>query len=176
MTEALDACINLDGWPLPPDAEHGFAQPYLHVEETRPYRSDALLRQWGASRAEYDRNMSALAAHEDSIFQAMDGEAYHLVVDGLSHAGFSDVPLWSATAADAQELEARRGLKVLRTWLGWFLDRHVKGDSGRRPPDPASFPEVRFTAYGSSWSQDRPTRHRSDGGGGPGRSGGTGGD
>jgi hypothetical protein len=151
----FDACVNLDGWPLPPAVEAGFDPPYLHVEETRPYRSAAQLEEWGATRAEYDANMSALESRKDSIFQAM-GTAYHLVVDGLSHQGFSDLPLWYDPERETQRLEPERGLAVLRAWIRWFLDRHVRGDADVRPPDPVRFPEVRFTAYGSSWTQDRP--------------------
>lgn len=151
----FDACVNLDGWPLPPAAERGFDQPYLHVEETRPYRSAAQLEEWGATRPEYDGNMWALEARKDSIFQAMGG-AYHLVVDGLSHQGFSDLPLWYDPEREAQPLAPERGLAILRDWVRWFLDRHVRGDVDARPPDPVRFPEIHFTAYGSSWSQDRP--------------------
>ena len=160
VNPTFDACVNLDGWPLPPEAETGFDRPYLHVEETRPYRSQEQLDAWGATRREYDRNMWALEARKDSLFQALDAVAYHLVVDGLTHDGFSDVPLWSPSAAESQALSATRGLEILRTWVGWFLDAHVRGISEAGPPNPSAFPEVRFSAYGPDWSQDRPRTHQ----------------
>lgn len=154
----FDACVNLDGWPLPSEAEAGFARPYLHVEESRPYRSRAQLDEWGATRGEYDQNMWALTAQKDSIFQALNSVGYHLVVYGLAHSGFSDLPLWSESDAESQSLSPARGLDILRRWIGWFLDAHVRDDSETHPPRPAAFPEIRFTAYGSDWSQDRPMR------------------
>lgn len=158
MSSRFDACVNLDGWPLPPDAEDGLEQPYLHVEETRPYRSDAQLEEWGATRARYDRNMAGLAARKDSLYQAMEATSYHLVIDGLTHQGFSDRVLWDERARERQRLEPERGLAVLRNYVGWFLGRHVRGDGELQPPDPVGFSEVRFTAYGADWSQDRPSR------------------
>lgn len=158
LSQRFDACVNLDGWPLADTvAEDGLTQPYLHVEETRPYRSADQLESWAATRAEYDRNMALLAARKDSLFQTMRGPAYHVVVDGLSHAGFADSPLWLAADREAQTLAPERALAIVRSWVGWFLDRHVR-QQPVRPPDPASYPEVRFTAYGAAWSQDRPGR------------------
>lgn len=158
VTPIFDACVNLDGWPLPSEAEDGFDRPFLHIEETRPYRPQAQLDGWGATRGEYDQNMWALAARKDSVFQALDAVGYHLVVDGLAHSGFSDLPLWSRSDAESQSISPTRGLTVLRTWVGWFLDAHVRGISETAPPSPTAFPDVRFTAYGSEWSQDRPNR------------------
>lgn len=152
------ACVNLDGWPVAEEIRaNGLDQPYLHVEESRPYRSAERLEAWGVDREEYDRIQAGLDAGRDSLFQAMRGPSYHLVVDGLlPHRSFSDVTLWDAPSGEERGLAPRRGLGILRAWIGWFLDRHVRGDATIRPPDPARYPEVRFTAYGAEWSQDRP--------------------
>lgn len=153
----LAACVNLDGWPVAEEIRaNGLDQPYLHVEESRPYRSAERLEAWGVDREEYDRIQTGLDAGRDSLFQAMSGPSYHLVVDGLPHRGFSDVILWDGPTGEAHALAPGRGLEILRAWIGWFLDRHVRGDVTTRSPDPVRYPEIRFTAYGAEWSQDRP--------------------
>lgn len=156
LSPRLDACVNLDGWPVPAPARSGFPGAYFHLEETRPYRTDGELDDWGVTRAEYDRNMTGLAARMDSLLQAMEGPAYHLVLAGLTHQGFSDLPLWREENRQAQALSGPRALTILRDWLGWFLDRHVRGDAAAAVPDPVRYPEILFTAYGAGWAQDRP--------------------
>ena len=163
VSRAFRACINLDGWPVATGIRTGgLEQPYFHIEESRPYRSDEQLDAWGVTREEYDRIQAGLDAGRDSLFQAMDGPSYHLSIDGLTHAGFSDAVFPTGDERDGDTgdgtgMAPARGLEILRDWIRWFLDRHVRQDSAARPPDMVRFPEVRFEAYGAEWSQDRPS-------------------
>lgn len=148
----VSACANLDGWPLHGDAEgRGLSQPYLHMEEIRPHRSDELLASWETTRERYEANMAALDLRTALLHGRVRAPSYHLRIDGIVHRSFSDRPLlfpWEFRGADRPTIDAARALEIVNAHLLQFFDRHLRG---RAAPsldgEAATYPETRLVRY-----------------------------
>lgn len=125
----IDACANLDGWPMHPHVElYGLDQPFLFLEDRRDV-TRAELDAWGSSLPEYARNMRDLRLRKGRLLDAMRGEAYHVVVPGIRHAYVTDLPTLIPEARDPDAAaDPAEALATILAYVHAFFREHVVGE------------------------------------------------
>lgn len=123
----VDAGVNIDGPMLPPDPLDRpfllFGAPDLHLPVTGEDPS------WGTA------------------WPGMSGWKRWLTVTGADHYSFTDLDLLVRQAGSnlPMELDPARGIRLTRTYVGAFVDRHLRGIPQRVFAGPAAdFPEIVF--------------------------------
>ncbi len=122
------ACVNLDGWPMPAQVEvNGLEQPFMLMEDLRDV-TEAELESFGSTLERYARNMRDLQARKERIFARMKSTGYQVVIPGIRHAYFGDLPFVDPGSVDPDASVAPAdALRIIHDYLLAFLDEHLRG-------------------------------------------------
>ena len=130
------AGLAMDGWyePLPQEIlSQPLHQPFMFMQSgTKMWKMDNLARL-------------------ETLYQAVNGPAYHLKMAGLLHDDFGDYPLLTPLGWLLHErgtMDGQRALQVVDAYLLAFFDQYLKDQPSPllKGPSP-DFPEVQFAAH-----------------------------
>ena len=145
LDDRFKACVNLDGWPIHSHVEaNGLDQPYMVIEDLRDV-TDEELSSWGSTIERYTRNMRDFQDRKERIFAMMTSSSYQIVIRGIRHSYFSDLPTIDPTSVDPDAtLLPEEALRIIHDYMLAFFDEHL----GDQPSD-LLHPQVMLRTYGS---------------------------
>jgi predicted dienelactone hydrolase len=135
----LRACLVMDA-PLPADVvQAGLQQPTMWIS-----RDAETMRSEGWTEADIDEHQGSMRA----VFESLPSDGYLVLVPGMFHFNFTDVPLWLPSVSGQGPfgpIDAQRGHSIVNAYSLAFFDRHLKGEPETLLDGPAAhFPEVLF--------------------------------
>ncbi len=145
LDDRFKACVNLDGWPIHSHVEiNGLTQPYMVVEDLRDV-TDEELGSWSSTIERYTQNMRDLQYRKERIFAKMTSSSYQIVIRGIRHSYFVDLPAIDAASVDPDAtLPPGEALRIIHDYMLAFFDEHLRGQASD-----LLHPQVTLRTYGS---------------------------
>jgi predicted dienelactone hydrolase len=133
------ACLPIDVF-LPADVvEQGLHQPVMWIS-----RDAGTMRREGWSESDVEETHRTMRA----VFERLPGAGYIVLVPGMYHTDFSDLPLFSPLAKPlglSGSLDPHRAREIPDAYALAFFDRHLEGRQAPLLDGPSErFPDVLF--------------------------------
>ncbi|MGH9667898.1 MAG: alpha/beta hydrolase family protein, partial [Bryobacteraceae bacterium] len=123
MDPRFRAGMNLDGTLVGEAADQGMEQPFLSMEETMPAATAAEL----ASPVASVRINARMSVRDAALAQRY--AAYRVIIGGMHHMNFSDVPLYCRLRrfSHAGPIDPRRAMQIVNDYALAFFDKYLQG-------------------------------------------------
>jgi dienelactone hydrolase len=122
----IKAGIDMDGAYFGAAAQARPTQPYMLMNGDKLVVSDAQLERAGATRKEVDAFLDGMEAAWSASMAPGKAPRYRARFAGVSHLGFSDMPLMIPAVA-AGNLPAPKAHRLVNQYILAFFEQHLKG-------------------------------------------------
>jgi alpha-beta hydrolase superfamily lysophospholipase len=153
----IRACINQDadvaGSPFPDQLHEDLKQPLLYFtaatsnvfRDSFTHPSEKELADMGTTRAQYDQDVARVQKNQNDAMAGVAGGSYRIVIDipSFIHRTFSDLPLLEARYDNSKAEQALANFRLAESYTLAFLDRYLKGQSGKLLDQPSPYEGVR---------------------------------